>query len=452
MGAETLTAGQAARAMAEGRLTSVALVGACLDRIAARDATVRAWLHVDAEGALAAAAERDAERDAGRIRGPLHGIPFGVKDVIDVAGLPGTHNSPLYAGRVPADDAGCVALLRAAGAIPLGKTDTVEFAALGRMARTANPHRPSHTPGGSSGGSAAAVADLQVPLALGTQTGGSVMRPAAYCGVYAMKPTWGAVSREGAKLFAASLDTIGWMARDVADLRLAAAACGLADGGGARTAAGLRLALCRTPGADRAQPGAVAALERAAAALAAAGAAVVERPLPAPLHGLDAAKETIMRGEGRAAFLPLLRTFGDRLAEGPRGHAENRTGIGPLDLKAALDHAAHARVAFEGHFRGFDAVLTFGATGEAEAGLGDTGSSVMSSLWTLLHVPVVAVPAGDGPGGLPVGVQLAGFRYADGDLLDVAAAVAPVADPWAGRARDPVRQDPGTVPAGSPAQ
>ncbi len=433
-----LTAGEAAAAMAQGTLTAVDLLTSVLTRIDAREPVVRAWLHVERAGAMAEAKRLDAERAAGKVRGPLHGIPIAIKDVIDVAGMPGTHNSPLHQGRVPVDDAGCVALMRAAGAIVLGKLDTVEFAALGHLPKTVNPHRLTHTAGGSSSGSGAAVGDLHVPISFGTQTGGSVMRPASYCGTYALKPTWGVVSREGAKLFAASLDTIGWYARSVQDLRLVAAASGIAEQtGGKRDVSSLRIALCHTPYADKARDGALDVLTRAAAALKAAGAVVERLELPASFAEIDDAKDTIMRGEGRAAFLPALMTRGDDLHDTLRGIAEYRTGITPLTLKAAQDYAAHLRVAYEGHFRGYDAVLTFGATGEADAGLESTGNSVFNSLWTLLHLPVVGVPAGDGPTGLPIGVQLVGFRHGDDALLDVAAAVAPVVDPWHGKVRVP---------------
>ncbi len=438
MPSEMLTAAQALAEMETGRLTSVDLVLACLDRIDAREPQVKAWLHVDRERALALAAERDLERAAGKIRGPLHGIPFGTKDVIDVADMPCTHNSPLHQDRVPVDDAACVQLLRTAGAIPLGKLDTVEFAAMGRLAKSTNPHRATHTPGGSSSGSGAAVGDMHVPLAFGTQTGGSVMRPASYCGTYAMKPTWSVVNREGAKMFAPSLDTIGWYARGVEDLRLVAEASGLPSSDRpARSVSALRIALCHTPYRDTLRPGAEDALRRATDALLNAGATVEVHELPPTFDGLDAAKDTIMRGEGRAAFMPHLKTHGDGLHADLRSHAENRTGISPLALKAALDYAAHARTVFDGHYRGFDAVLSYGAVGEADEGLSSSGNSVMNSLWTLLHVPVIGVPSGDGPTGLPIGVQLIGFRFADGELLDVAAAAAPVIDPWHGRVRVP---------------
>jgi len=438
MTAETLTAAEAASAMAERRLSSAELVAACLDRIERRDGTVRAWLSVDREGALAAARQMDAERAAGRVRGPLHGMPFGVKDVIDVAGQPGTHNSPLHLSRVPVDDAGCVALMRAGGAIPLGKTDTAEFAAAGgRNAATRNPHDTGRTPGGSSAGSGAAVADLHVPLAFGTQTGGSMMRPAAYCGVYALKPTWGEVSREGAKLYAASLDTIGWYGRSVADLSLVAGVLGIEAAAMPRPLAGLRIAVCRTPYVDKVSADGHAALDRAVRALEAAGATVVARELPSSLNALNDAKETIMRGEGRAAFLPHARLYGDRFSDGLRRQAEGPDVITRSVLKAAQDYGAHARLVFESHYRDVDAVLCPGATGEADRGLDSSGSSILSSLWTVLHVPVVGIPAGEGSSGLPLGVQLIGFRFADAALLAAAEAVAAVVDPWAGKVRVP---------------
>src|SRR5438094_10369182 len=202
----------AAQAIASGRLTAEALASACLDRIAAREAVVGAWQYLDRDAALAAARQRDAEPP----RGPLHGIPIAVKDLIDTADMPTGYGSPIYQGHRPAADASCVALARAAGAVALGKTVTTEFACF-TAGKTANPHNPAHTPGGSSSGSAAAVADGMVPLAFGSQTAGSIIRPAAYCGVVGFKPSFGMIARAGVKPLADSLDTVGTMARNVAD-------------------------------------------------------------------------------------------------------------------------------------------------------------------------------------------------------------------------------------------
>ncbi len=228
-----LTAAEAAAQIRDGRLTSETLIRSCIARIEARDPQVKAWLHLDKAKAIAAAREVDKHP----VKGPLHGLPFGVKDMIDTADMPTTYNSPVFQGQRPARDAACVGVARLSGAVILGKTDTVEFAAGGRRAATRNPKNLAHTPGGSSSGSGAAVGDRQVPLAFGTQTGGSHIRPASFNGIYGLKPTWGSVSREGAKQYSNMLDTIGWYGRSVADLSLVASAFRLHDVGALTTAA-----------------------------------------------------------------------------------------------------------------------------------------------------------------------------------------------------------------------
>src|SRR5205085_4605641 len=208
----SLSVRDAAQEIASGRLTAEALASACLDRIAAREAVVGAWHYLDSEQALAEARQRDREPP----RGPLHGIPIAVKDLIDTVDMPTTYGSPIYEGHRPAADAACVALARAAGAVVLGKTVTTEFACFS-AGKTAKPHNPAHTPGGSSSGSAAAVGDGMVRLAFGSQTAGSTIRPAAYCGCVGYKPSFGLIPRAGVKALADSLDTIGVMARTVDD-------------------------------------------------------------------------------------------------------------------------------------------------------------------------------------------------------------------------------------------
>src|SRR5438094_3458359 len=208
----SLSARDAAREIAAGRLSAVALVTACLERIAARESVVGAWHHLDGDAALAAARRCDASEPGG----PLHGVPLAVKDLIDTVDMPTGYGSAIYEGNRPAADASCVAIARAAGAIILGKTVTTEFATF-TPGKTANPRNPAHTPGGSSSGSAAAVADGMVPLAFGTQTAGSVIRPGAYCGCIAYKPSFGLINRAGVKPLADNLDTIGVFARSVAD-------------------------------------------------------------------------------------------------------------------------------------------------------------------------------------------------------------------------------------------
>ncbi len=238
-----LTATQMLQRLRAGTTTIERLVRACLARIEARDPEVLAWSYIDPDTAIRTAREMDKRPD----KGPLHGLPIALKDIFDTFDMPTQHNSPIYVGSRPSTDAACVGTLRAAGALILGKTDTSEFAGMGRLAATRNPHDLTRTPGGSSSGSAAAVADCQVPLALGTQTGGSLIRPASYCGVYALKPTWSAVSAEGVKLGAISLDTVGWYGRCVADLALLADVFDLHDDvpPSPRKAADLRIAVHR---------------------------------------------------------------------------------------------------------------------------------------------------------------------------------------------------------------
>jgi Asp-tRNA(Asn)/Glu-tRNA(Gln) amidotransferase A subunit family amidase len=414
-----LTAAEALRRMAEGALTSEALVRACLDRIAEREPDIRAWAWLEPHRAIAEAREIDTRRRQDpRAVGPLAGLPVGIKDVIDAADYPTQHNSALYRGHRPGRDAACVAILRAAGAVVLGKTETVEFASHGRHAVTANPRDPSRTPGGSSSGSAAAVADFMVPLALGTQTGGSVIRPGAYCGAFAFKPTHGLVSLEGVKLFSHTLDTLGWYGRSAEDLALLAHVFDvvLDPVPAPPPIAGLRIGLCRTPYWDKAEPATREALAVAAGRLAKSGARIVEAELPDGFERLEAFKDTLMRAEGGVAFRNLDRAYPGRLSSGLKAHVDNREAR--TALGAALDGAARLRPAFDAYAGEFDAILTPSVTGEAPPlSLKTTGSAIFNGLWTLLHAPCVNLPGLDGPSGVPVGIQLVAPRWADAKLL-----------------------------------
>ncbi len=414
-----LTASEARARIAAGALTARALTGACLDRIAVREPEVHAWAHVAEASARLAA--RGA--DAAEATGPLHGLPIGIKDVIQTRDMPTRHNSALYEEADPTPDAPCVALLRAAGAVILGKTETVEFAATGRPAPTRNPHDLRCTPGGSSSGSAAAVADFHVPLALGTQTGGSIIRPAAYCGVYGVKPTWGLVSREGAKTFATSLDTIGWFARSAQDLGLLydVLAPEPAEEAVARSPGAARIAVCRTAVWDQAEPATRETLDEAIRRLKAAGAEVVELMLPPMFDDAIAVQATVMKGEAWASFLAEYRLHGEALHPNLVGYVENVDGIRRADLRGAYDRAAAMRVAFDEIAAPFDAVLTPSVTGEAPEGLASTGSYVFNALWSLLHTPCVNVPGLSGPNGRPVGLTVAGPRFTDRRVLAAAA-------------------------------
>ncbi len=430
-----LTAAAASAAIARGDLTSEALVASCLERIAERDPVVKAWSFLDRAQALAQAREADKRiAAAGGPRTPLEGLPVGVKDVIDTADMPTTSNSPIYQGFRPALDAECVRVARASGAVILGKTDTVEFAAGGRKAATRNPHDPARTPGGSSSGSAAAVADRQVPLAFGTQTAGSLIRPGGYCGIHTLKPTFGTVAWPGTKQFAPSLDTLGWFGRAVADLALMARVFrlpGMEEGLSAE-AGSLRVGVCRTPYADECEPGTIEALEAAAERVRAAGAATVDIELPPGAEGLKASHDTIMQAEGTVHFLGEYLENGSNLHKDFRDRVENVAGFTPADVVAAQDHAARMRPAVEALFEAVDVILAPATKGEAPLGADGPGAWVMNAFWTLLHVPCVGIPAGAGPAGLPLGVQLVARRFEDARLLAAAAALAPAIDPARG--------------------
>src|SRR5579872_5209297 len=303
-----LTAAEAAALIAAGDLSSEDLVRACIARIVEREPKVRAWVTINFDQVIGAAREADKVRELNSKRlGSLHGVPFGVKDVINTAELPTEQNSPIYRGHRPGSDASIVMSLRAAGAIVLGKTETVEFAADGRNPMTRNPHALSRSPGGSSSGSAAAVADLMVPIAVGTQTGGSLIRPAAYCGVFGFKPTHGTVSTEGIKLISHTLDTAGWYARSVEDLSLVAGVLEVSDAPmpAPKEPHALRIGVCRTPFWGEALPGTRALIEQAVRLLASAGASLEEVELPPEFDEIDDLKNTIMRAEARCAFLSL---------------------------------------------------------------------------------------------------------------------------------------------------
>jgi Asp-tRNA(Asn)/Glu-tRNA(Gln) amidotransferase A subunit family amidase len=420
-----LTAAQAASLIAQRKLSAEELVRSCLVRIERRDAQVRAWLHVEPERVIRDAREAD-KRDP---VGVLHGLPIGIKDVIDTADYPTTQNSPIYAGLRVGRDAACVALARGAGAIVLGKTDTVEFASSGRKALTRSPFNPAHTPGGTSSGSAAAVADFMVPIALGTQTSGSLIRPAAFNGIYALKPTWNRISREGVRMYSASLDTVGWYGRSVDDLALVGEAFGLQRWDRAEKLRGLRVGVCRTPSWPLIEPSGANALQRAAQQLADTGAVVEDLVLDARFDGLRGAHAAVSNREAGVAFLPEYVNAKHLLAQGLKEKVENAGGFSDLQLLDSYALADSCRVAFDALFgASLDVVITPSAPGEAPEGLHTTGNAVFNQMWTLLHVPCVNVPAGRGVLGLPVGVQLVGPRFCDARLLAIAAVVAPAID------------------------
>ena len=412
-----LTAREIAREIASGRLLSEEAVSACLDRIAAREPAVGAWHYLDREAALVAARQRDASAPIG----PLHGVPIAVKDLIDTADLPTGYGSPIYQRHRPAADAACVAIARAAGAVVLGKTVTTEFACF-TPGKTANPHNLAQTPGGSSSGSAAAVADRMTPLAFGTQTAGSIIRPASFCGVVGYKPSFGLIPRAGVKPLADSLDTVGTMARNVAD---AAFFAGVLSGRPAlrhvaMPQAAPRFGFYRTPVWDEADESAAAALDRARTALERAGAWIGEIAVPAEHKGLTAAQASVMGFELAQALayerLQCSAELSPRLAQ----LIDEGMTVGALEYEKARAEAAVARLQLEAFFGPCDAMLTPAAPGEAPPGLGYTGNPVFNRMWTLLGTPCVTVPAAWGASGLPTGVQLVGRTGDDARLMAAA--------------------------------
>jgi len=422
-----LTAHEALEQMRKRALSCEELVRSCLAQIERHDTEVRAWIAIDDDQAIRQARERDKCDPAE----PLHGLPWGVKDIIETADFATTYNSPLYFGHRTFRDAASVRIVRQCGGVILGKCDTVEFACGGRKALTRNPHNLAHTPGGSSSGSAAAVAARMVTLALGTQSAGSHIRPAAFTGVYALKPTYGLVNREGVRNYSPTLDTVGWFARSVQDLTLVAEAfrfpaVASPDVPDVRK---LRIAFCRTPMWDRAEEAGKSALLAAAERLSAVGARVDEVELPRDFDRLPAAQHTILHGEGRASFVPDYLQWGYALHNDFVAEAENALGITTDALRDAYDLAGRCRATFDLMFaKAFDGLLTLAAPGEAPRGLETTGDWIFNGLWTLLHVPCIAIPAGRGPLGLPVGLQLIGPRFSDLRLLGVADAIAPIID------------------------
>ncbi len=402
-----LPATEAARRLRDGRLTATELAEALLDRIAAREPAVRAFAWQDPASLRRAAAQADAEARAGRLRGPLHGLGLGVKDVLDTAEFPSQYGSPIWAGHRPRSDAACVALARRAGALVVGKTVTTEFATR-QPGATANPANLGHTPGGSSSGSAAGAADGFFHAGFGTQTAGSIVRPAAYCGAVGFKPSYGTIARGGMKVMSESLDTIGVITRSVGDAALFMAGITGRDYGNPEVKPGRapRLGLCLGPTADQAAPETLALLERAAAACAKAGATLVPLDLPAAVAALVQAHPVVMNAESAQSIAWEVSAASSQLSEGLLERMQWGANQGPAALDAARQVFWNAQAAFKDSIAGLDAILTPSAPGEAPEGLGWTGDPSFNFIWTCLWVPCVTVPVAQGPRGLPLGVQV----------------------------------------------
>jgi Asp-tRNA(Asn)/Glu-tRNA(Gln) amidotransferase A subunit family amidase len=413
----SLNALEMARRLGRREITAETLARASLERIAEREPVVQAFASFDPEHVLAQA----RALDAGSARGVLHGLLIGVKDIFDTCDLPTEYGSAIYAGHRPASDAASVALSRRAGGVIAGKTVTTEFATF-PPGKTRNPHNPAHTPGGSSSGSAAGVADGFFPLAFGTQTAGSVIRPASYCGVIGYKPTYHVLSRGGVKLGSDTLDTVGVFARTVPDAGFFTSALTrreelrIAEDAGAAP----RVGICRTREWDKTEPAMRAALEQAAARLSSAGAKVKEAPLPDSFAGMLAAQRTVMAFEGACNRADeLRRDTAGKMNPRLRETAAQGFNVPASEYTAALALARRCRDQLDAVFGECDVLLAPSATGEAPD-LSYTGDPVMNSVWTLLHAPCVNVPAGRGPKGLPLGLTVVGRLHDDARLLAAA--------------------------------
>lgn len=409
-----------AASIANGETTAVAAIEAALARIEARDGDVRAWKTIQPDQALAEAAKRDAEAP----RSPLHGVPIGVKDVIDTGDLPTGYGSPIYEGKQSAADAACAALLREAGMVVLGKTVSTEFA-MRHPGVTRNPNNLAHTPGGSSSGSAAAVADGHVPLAIGTQTSGSIIRPASFCGVVGFKPSWGAVPRGGLKMLAESLDVIGAMANTAADANafvqaMSGRPIAPAKPVVAPTVVPPRIGIARTKAWASVEHASATALEAAASACSAAGATVTDVELPPPFADALDAHDVVMTYEAWRMLAHERTTCWDQLSPALQAVMERGAACTPDDYENALKIRSRCRHGLKTAFADADVMLTPSATGEAPEGLDFTGAPEFNRIWTFTGAPCVTVPGLTGPLGLPVGVQIIGPLGGDANAIAVA--------------------------------
>jgi Asp-tRNA(Asn)/Glu-tRNA(Gln) amidotransferase A subunit family amidase len=428
-----LTATEAAAEIARGAVSAEEYARACLDRIEAVDGEIKAFVHLERDHVLAQARALDERRAQGRPIGPLHGIPVAIKDIIDTADYPTELGSPLAAGRRPWSDATVVAKLRAAGAVIIGKTVTTEFAYF-HPGATRNPHDHARTPGGSSSGSAAAVAAHMVPLALGTQTNGSVIRPAAFCGVFAVKPSHGLVSRAGVLLLSRQLDHVGAFARSLADLALILEVIAGHDPTDPDTRPFAapdfravqrekpplppRFAFVRTPVWDKADADTKAAFEELVTALDSSVAAVDLSPSLAEAWETH---RTIMAADMAYNLAPLVAR--GEPSEVMRKLLAHGRSVSAVDYLGALAKAQRYTAGFADIFDAYDAIVTPAAPGVAPKGLGSTGDPAFCTLWTLSGLPAVSLPLFAGEGGLPLGAQLVGPLGRDGRLLRTATAL-----------------------------
>lgn len=420
---ESLSATQAIKALSKREIKSTDLLLSCLDRIGQKESLVKAWTSLGKENALS----RAKQLDKGAFQGILHGLPIGVKDLYDTYDLPTSYGSPIYANHYPVADAVTVSLMRQAGGIILGKTVTTEFAAF-KSGVTTNPHHPKHTPGGSSSGSAAAVADYMVPLATGSQTAGSIIRPASFCGVVGFKPSLGKVSIAGIKSLAISLDTMGCFGRTIEDVGL-----GVAAMSGDHQLAKIevlhnkpRIAICKTSNWSAAQKDTAAALAVARhAAEAISKGSVGDLKLPKSCDGLTQAQTRVMLSEMSRSLLFERVNYAKKLSPQLSKQLNDGAEISYEQYTKDLQLAAKAKASIADLFANeIDILIAPSAIGEAPSIKDGTGDPIFCRGWTLLGLPCININVASGPNGLPVGIQLIAGPGKDHFLLSAARAFA----------------------------
>lgn len=431
-GACTLGAAAAAQAIRDGELKSEELVAACLKRIDAFEPTVQAWTHLDPDHAMEQARAADALRYDGKTTGPLNGVPVGIKDIIDTSDYPTEYGSPIHAGRAPMQDATAVVKLRAAGAVIMGKTVTTEFAVYA-PGKTTNPHDAARTPGGSSSGSAAAVASLMVPLALGTQTNGSTIRPASFCGVVGYKPSFGTISRRGMLMQSPPLDQPGVFARSVEDAALMAEVITGYDAADTYTRPQAvpqlfhtvhqeppmppRLAFMQTPAWDQAEEGTKAAFNELTEFLEDR---VDSVELADVYNEIFDWQQTVMEADlaknFARDFFRAKEQFSPQLTE----MVERGRKVSAVDYNIGLERMVEFERGLDDVLNQYDAILTPATPGEAPVGLESTGNPAFCTLWTFTGLPAVTLPLMNGEAGMPLGVQLVGKKGGDAQLLRTA--------------------------------
>lgn len=443
MPSNQLTASVALNYLNKGELSAQELVSACLERIAEREPIVGAWQYLDADYALQQAKSCDAMRYRGKTLGPLHGIPIAIKDIFATFDMPTGWGTPIHEGEMLGLDSAVVERLRAAGAVIVGKTVLTEYA-IARAGKTTNPHNPKHTPGGSSSGSAAAIADFMTPLAIGSQTVGSILRPAAYCGILGFKPSFGLISRYGAMPVSRDLDHVGVFARSIPDIALLCSILVAPDGRDPDCLGGVfssvenykipkcdnppRFALIRSSLWQQAEEEAHTVIMQSVTAFRAAGAEIVEVDLPPEFDTyLDDVDVLVCEG--------LVVNHGkdydnhyEQLSPKIRELMERGRAASPLAYAKVRKSVAGKAIELDKIFAQFDVILTPVTTGSAPHGIENTGSPIFCALWTLCGLPAISIPAGKAKNELPLAIQLVGRCAGDVNLLAIADWVVRVLD------------------------